>query len=61
MSQKWPPMFGHSFDTIIVAAMGGGWPRAGPSGLGLSPGQGHFIVFLDKTLYSHSASLRPGV
>ena len=28
---------------------------------GLSPGQGHRVVFLSKTLYSHSASLHPGV
>ena len=34
---------------------------SGPSGLGLSPGQGHCVVFLGKTLYSHSASLHPGV
>ena len=27
----------------------------------LSPGQGHCVVFLGKTLYSHSASLHPGV
>ena len=26
-------------------------------GLGLSPGRGHCVVFLGKTLYSHSASL----
>ena len=31
------------------------------SSLGLSPDQGHFVVFLSKTLYSHSASLHPGV
>ena len=31
------------------------------SGPGLSPGWGHCIVFLDKTLYSHSTSLHPGV
>ena len=31
------------------------------SGLGSSPGQGHCVVFLGKTLYSHSASLHPGV
>ena len=32
------------------------------SGLsGPSPGQGHCVVFLGKTLYSHSASLHPGV
>ena len=30
-------------------------------GLGLSPGWGHCVVFLGKTLYSHSASLHPGV
>ena len=26
-----------------------------------SPGQDHCVVFLGKTLYSHSASLHPGV
>ena len=30
-------------------------------GLGVSPGRGHCVVFLGKTLYSHSASLHPGV
>ena len=30
-------------------------------GPGLSPGRGHCIVFLGKTLYSHNASLHPGV
>ena len=34
-------------------------PRS--SGLGSSPGRGHCVVFLGKTLYSHSASLHPGV
>ena len=29
--------------------------------LGSSPGQGHCVVFLGKTLYSHSAFLHPGV
>ena len=33
----------------------------GSSGLGSSPGRGHCVVFLGKTLYSHSAFLRPGV
>ena len=28
---------------------------------GSSPGRGHCVVFLSKTLYSHSASLHPGV
>ena len=34
---------------------------SGLSGPGLSPGWSHCVVFLDKTLYSHSASLHPGV
>ena len=38
---------------------------SGSSGPGLSPGRGHCVVFLGKTLYSHSAShgasLHPGV
>ena len=35
--------------------------RTGSNGLYLSPGQGHHVVLLGKTLYSHSASLHPGV
>ena len=31
------------------------------SGLGSSPGRVHCVVFLGKTLDSHSASLHPGV
>ena len=34
---------------------------SGSSGLGSSPGRGHCVVFLGKMLYSHSASLHPGV
>ena len=34
---------------------------SGASAPGSSPGRGHFVVFLGKTLYSHSASLHPGV
>ena len=34
---------------------------SGLSGLGSSPGWGHCVVFLGKTLYSNSASLHPGV
>jgi len=34
---------------------------SGASGLGSSPGWGHCVVFLGKTLYFHSASLHPGV
>jgi len=33
----------------------------GASGLGLSPGRGHCVGFLGKTLNSHSAPLHPGV
>jgi len=33
----------------------------GLSGLGSSPSRGHCALFLGKTLYSHSASLHPGV
>ena len=34
---------------------------SGASGPGSSPDRGHCVVFLGKTLYSHSASLHPGV
>ena len=34
---------------------------SGASALGSSPGRRHCVVFLGKTLYSHSASLHPGV
>ena len=34
---------------------------SGSSGPGSSPGRGHFVVFLGKTLYSRGASLHPGV
>ena len=41
---------------LMVNALFSGW-----SAPGLSPGQGHCVVFLGKTLNSHSASLHPGV
>ena len=34
---------------------------SGASGPGSSPGWGHGVVFLGRTLYSHSTSLHPGV
>ena len=34
---------------------------SGASGPGSGPGRGHCVVFLGKTLYSHYASLHPGV
>ena len=33
----------------------------GASSPGSSPGRGHRVVFLGKTLYSHITSLHPGV
>ena len=33
----------------------------GSSGPGSSPGLGHCVVFVGKILYSHSASLHPGL
>ena len=41
---------------LMVSAL-----NSGSSGLGSSPGRSHCVVFLGKTLYSHSASLHPGV
>ena len=34
---------------------------SGLGGPGSSPGRGHCVVCLGKTLYAHSASLHPGV
>ena len=34
---------------------------SGSSVLGSSPSRGHCVVFLGRTLYSHSASLHSGV
>ena len=34
---------------------------SGSSGPGSGPGQGHCVVFLGKTRYSHGASLHPGL
>ena len=35
--------------------------NSGSGGPGSTPGQGHCVVFLGKTLHSHSASLHQGV
>jgi len=40
----------------MVSALVSGW-----SGPGSNPGLEHCVMFLGKTLYSHSASLHPGV
>ena len=34
---------------------------SGANGLGSGPGWEHWVVLLGKTLYSHGASLHPGV
>ena len=41
---------------LMVSAL-----NSGASSPGSSPGQGHYVVFLGKTPYSHGASLHPGV
>ena len=41
---------------LIVGAL-----DSGASPQGSSPGRGHCVGFLGKTLYSHSASLHPSV
>ena len=54
---------------IVQFRVGRGWRSGlmvsaldyGASGPGSSPGRGHCVVFLSKTLYSHDASLHPGV
>ena len=37
------------------------WPNSRSCSPGSSPGRRHCVVFLGKTLYSHGASLHPGV
>ena len=55
------------FDSVLASASGrrGGLMvsalDSGASGPGSSPGRGHCVVFLGKTLYSHGAFLHPGV
>ena len=54
----WPPQREGKWrrDGLMVSAL-----DSGSGGPGSSPGRGHCVVFLGKTLYSHSASLHPGV
>ena len=44
------------FITYLVSVL-----NFGASSPGSSPGQRHGVVFLGETVYSHSASLHPGV
>ena len=48
---------------LVFGRRGGSWLAldSGVSSPGWSSGRGHRVVFLGKTLYSHSASLHPGV
>ena len=41
---------------LVVSVLDSGWSNPGSS-----PCKGDFVVFLGKTLYSHSASLHPAV
>ena len=51
------PMCGGAVASCVVSAL-----SPGSSGPGSCPGRGRdCVVFLGKTLYSHSASLHPGV
>ena len=43
-------------DDLMVSAL-----HSGSSSPGSSAGLGHFVVFLGKTINSHSASFHPGV
>ena len=63
-------MFEDNFPHKLVKAIRGSGRRGGlmvsalvpgASGPGSSPGRGHCVVFLGKTLNSHCASLHPGV
>ena len=49
------------FYSTLDAFVGGTVLNSGSSGLVLSSNQGHCVVSLDKTLYTLSASLHPGV
>ena len=50
------PEYPGTRDGLMVSVL-----DSGASGPGSGPGRGHCVVFLGKTLYSHGASLHPGV
>ena len=61
---KWFKCFSRLFLPSITGRQGDLMANAldsGASGPGSSTGRGHCVVFLGKTLNSHSASLHPGV
>ena len=45
----------------LIKRVGGAVARLRIQRPGFEPCRGHCVVFLGKTLYSHSASLHPGV
>ena len=65
MREKIGPITGLLLDPCQIEWRRGGLTvsalDSGSSGPGSSLGRGHCVVFLGKTLYSHSAHLRPGV
>ena len=56
MGKKWVTLSSGRCGGLMVSAL-----DPGASSPASSPGWGHCVVFLGKTLYSHSASLHPGV
>ena len=51
----------HQVSTYLCSGLMVSGLDSGLSDPGLSPGRGHSVAFLGKTLNSHSASLHPGV
>ena len=47
--------------SLMVGALVSESSGLGSEGTGLSPGRGHCVMFLGKTLIPHSASPHPGV
>ena len=54
--KEWPFLVFERCGGLMVSAL-----NFGASSLGSSPGREHCVVLLGKTLYSHGASLHPGV
>ena len=50
-----------AFAGVLISKISNKLNDSGESGPGSSPGRGQCVVFLVKTLYSHGASLHPGV
>ena len=70
LAVMWPMLIGYlgrfsDYESVRLLGRRGGLMLSaldsGASGPGSSPGRGHCVEFLGKTLYSHGASLHPGV